>query len=399
MKILMVAPQPFYAERGTPMNIRLMCRALGEAGHRVDLVVLPGGRDIPLAGVRILRVPNLLGVRSIPIGFSLRKLFFDLVMFPWLAHLCRKNSYDVIHGIEEGGFMAVLLGRKFGIASVFDMDSSLSGQLSSLAFVRRTFLAGWIARLEKKAMAGSDLVITVCSALTEKAARLAPGTPIVQIEDIPLQTDSEPDPENRQAAEECMRVHGILPGRYILYTGNLEQYQGIDLLLAAWKTALSGFSRRDRDLKLVIVGGPPARAEQYRNEADRQNLGGSVIFTGPRSAGEMASWMRHSALLVSPRSGGDNTPLKIYTYMAAGRPLLATNRRTHTQVLDDRVAFLAEPDAESFGTMIVSIFQEPGAAAEKAHRARRLVEERYTYDEFKRKLLEAYELLPGGRGS
>ena len=56
MKILMIAPQPFYSERGTPMNVRLLCKVLGEAGHKVDAELqeltqgMTGGLNIPGLG-------------------------------------------------------------------------------------------------------------------------------------------------------------------------------------------------------------------------------------------------------------------------------------------------------------------------------------------------------------
>ena len=48
-------------------------------------------------------------------------------------------------------------------------------------------------------------------------------------------------------------------------------------------------------------------------------------------------------LLVSPRVKGENTPFKVYTFLASGRPLLATRIPTHTQLLDDDLAWLVEP--------------------------------------------------------
>jgi hypothetical protein len=74
MKILMLAPQPFYSDRGTPMNIRLLVQVLGEAGYHVDLLVFPTGRDVELRNVKIIRLPNILRVHQIPAGPSLTKL-------------------------------------------------------------------------------------------------------------------------------------------------------------------------------------------------------------------------------------------------------------------------------------------------------------------------------------
>jgi len=106
---------------------------------------------------------------------------------------------------------------------------------------------------------------------------------------------------------------------------------------------------------------------------------------------EMESWMQLSDALVSPRSEGDNTPLKIYSYMKSGRPIVATNRSTHTQVLNDQAAFLAEPEPNSFADAISAALYNKKEALEKSKKARKIVEEKYSYPVFKKKLLTAYK--------
>ena len=141
MNILIIAPQPFYSDRGTPMNVRLICQVLGEAGHLVDLLVFPTGRDVSLKNVRIIRPPNIFRVSSIPIGPSPTKLVFDMLLAAFALFLCITKRYDVIHGIEEGGFLAVILSRLFGKASIFDMDSCISEQLEYSEYI---FRGKWI---------------------------------------------------------------------------------------------------------------------------------------------------------------------------------------------------------------------------------------------------------------
>ena len=64
-----------------------------------------------------------------------------------------------------------------------------------------------------------------------------------------------------------------------------------------------------------------------------------------RPAEEIPAFLDAADVLVSPRSLGTNTPLKIYQYLRSGRPIVATRLLTHTQVLDDEVAILTEPTA------------------------------------------------------
>ena len=88
-------------------------------------------------------------------------------------------------------------------------------------------------------------------------------------------------------------------------------------------------------------------------------------------------------MLVSPRSRGKNTPLKIYQYLRAGRPIVATNLLTHTQVLDASVAVLTDADAEAFGDGILRVLTRPRARrARSAARPQALAETQYTYEAY-----------------
>jgi glycosyltransferase involved in cell wall biosynthesis len=385
----MIAPQPFYSDRGTPMNVRLLATVLGEAGHSVDLLVFPTGRDITLTNVRIIRLPNILAVRQIPVGPSKIKLLMDVLMIIFLFWLCLSKKYDVIHGVEEGGFMAVAFSRVFRKACVLDLDSWISDQLRYSDFIRSPFFLNCISRIERWAINNSSVVLTVCSALTEKVRGILPLANIVQIEDIPLPGLDEYDD---QTVETLKDRYDLRHNYKIVYTGNLEKYQGIDFLLDAWQAFISN-ETGGKAYKLVIVGGSVEKVEHYKKIAGEKKLADSICWAGQRPVNEMGAWMALSDILVSPRSDGENTPLKIFSYMAAGRPIVATRRKTHTQVLDDSSAFLAEPAPEKFAEALMTAVNGGEEAVEKGSSARKTVEATYSYDAFSKKLLDAYNSI------
>jgi glycosyltransferase involved in cell wall biosynthesis len=388
MRILMIAPQPFYLERGTPMNVKLLCRVLSEAGHRIDLLVFPTGQNVRIKNVRIIRLPNILNVKQIPVGPSFIKLSYDLVMTIAALWLSTTNKYDVIHGIEEGGFFAVILGKIFRKATIFDMDSFISDQLVYSGFVDNRFILNLVILTEKWCLGKSSCVITVCQALTEKAKCLNEKAKIFQIEDIPI-SDMQPKKDN---IADLKKHYGLENTVNLVYTGNLESYQGIDLLLDAWKMFYSQI-KNGRDYKLVIVGGTDYKINYYFKIVAADGIQDSICWVGQRPSKEMADWMEIGEALVSPRSDGENTPLKIYSYMSSGRPIVATRRKTHTQVLDDSIAFLADPDPFKFSHAISDALNKTEIAKQKAIRAREVVEKKYNYNVFKRKLLQAYATI------
>ena len=115
----------------------------------------------------------------------------------------------------------------------------------------------------------------------------------------------------------------------VLYTGTFEAYQGLDLLLRA--AAL--LARTHPSARVLVVGGEPAQVEAARAEAERHGAASIVVFTGQQPAREIPAFVAACDILVSPRIRGTNTPLKIYSYLRSGKPIVATDLLTHTQVL------------------------------------------------------------------
>jgi hypothetical protein len=122
-RVLFLASQPYFQWRGSPIRLGFDVRALAENGYDVDFLTLPIGEDRPVEGVRILRCPNLFFAKRIAIGPSPLKLAFDAVMFvEALGMVCRRH-YDVVHGVEDCGFLAWALGRLARARVVFEKHS------------------------------------------------------------------------------------------------------------------------------------------------------------------------------------------------------------------------------------------------------------------------------------
>ena len=136
MNVLLLAPQPFYRERGTPIAVRLLAETLCSLGHSVDLLVYHEGEEISHPGLRLLRAPAPPLVRDVPIGFSWKKLACDVSLTASFVRHARPGRYDVVHAVEEAVFPAVWLRRRHRAAVVCDMDSDLVDQLVGTSRLR-----------------------------------------------------------------------------------------------------------------------------------------------------------------------------------------------------------------------------------------------------------------------
>jgi glycosyltransferase involved in cell wall biosynthesis len=142
------------------------------------------------------------------------------------------------------------------------------------------------------------------------------------------------------------------------------------------------------------------QVETVRARTTALGLGDRVVLAGQRPAEEMPEWMALGEVLVSPRLHGDNTPLKIYSYMWSAVPIVATDRPTHTQVLDAGTAVLRAATPDAFASGILEVLAEPARFAALGAAARARVASDYSRDAFRRKLLAAYaSIAPAVRSS
>jgi EAL domain-containing protein (putative c-di-GMP-specific phosphodiesterase class I) len=85
--------------------------------------------------------------------------------------------------------------------------------------------------------------------------------------------------------------------------------------------------------------------------------------------------------------------MKIYSYLGSGKPVLATDMPTHTQVLDDQVAVLAKADPESFAAGMLRLVEDEALQIRLGQAGKRLVEERHNFQSFREKVNGLYDWL------
>ena len=365
-RILMVAPQPFFRARGTPFSVLHRVRALGSAGHDVHLLTYPFGDDVELAGLRITRCSTFGPIRDVVIGPSAAKLFLDVNLIRETAKALKEDRYDVIHSHEEAAFWCRWFARRYGLPHIYDMHSSLPQQLGNFSRFNIRLIRWVFEKLESGVLTSADGVITICQELAEIAVPRIGDTPHAMIENTADDRQVFPAPERDVSAS---RAESARPT--VLYTGTLEAYQGVDLLLDAFRKVVESLP----EARLMMVGGTDEQVGFYRERAAELGIGRNVEFTGTVHPSEIPHYFALADVIVSPRSKGTNTPLKIYGYMRSGKPIVATDLLTHTQTLTSETAFLtpATPGGLAEGMLEVMGDREKaerlaGAALEYANR-------------------------------
>lgn len=389
LKILLLAPQPFFVQRGTPIATRMLIETLTERGHTVDVIAFAEGEEVSIPGCTISRVPSLPGLKNVPPGFSLKKLVCDAILFPMSAYRLMTRRYDVIHAIEESAFIAMTLSPLARVPYVYDVDSSIPEQIND-----KRPLPAWLYKFlmsaERMALRRSAGAVTCCRALETLVRENAPATPVATVEDItmlePARHGEEPADVHAHAPVEAQgQAQGKLP--VIMYVGNLESYQGVDLLIDGLALALKSGAKA----RVVIIGGTTDHIAAGRKRAAGLGIGNYVTFLGPRPVEMLGPYLRAADIVASPRTQGRNTPMKVYSYLDSGRPLIATRLPTHTQVLDDDIAMLVEPTPQSMADGLIRLLSDKELAQGLAERAGERVRREFSRPAFNRKLIAFYE--------
>lgn len=390
-RVLIVAPQPFYEDRGTPIAVRQVAEALSQLGRSVDLLTFPVGRTPEIPQVRIIRAANPLGIRSVPVGLSARKLVLDATLVARLAAALARRRYGAIHAVEEAIFPALVLGPARGVPVIYDMQSSLAEQLAGHPVLGRPGMHEMVRGLERWAVRHADRVVA-STGLAARVRRLIPEAEVREWRYPSAVVEVHDD--DRAALRRALGLGTDTP--VVLYSGTFEAYQGLDALV----TAIPLVRRRVPSAVFVLVG-----AQQGDDLRRAAGTAGALIREGAlrvverRPREEIPRYLAAADVLVSPRVYGGNLPLKIFDYLAAGRPIVASDIPTHRTVLDERYAVLVEPTAPALATAIADLLEDRPRAERLGAAARTYAAQQFGWSRFLQSVGELYDEVLACAGS
>jgi len=383
----MISPQCFFRPGGTPLSILQRLRALSIQGHEVDLVTYPIGEDVDLPGLTIHRIPGMPGVREVKIGPSWAKVLLDILVFFKVVSLLRQKRYDLVHSHEEAAFFGAPLARLFGLRHLYDMHSSLSQQLSNFDFCDFAPVVRLFRWLEKRAIHLSDTIITVYPELFNHVNAVEAGKRVFLIENsVDFDKPDRKEKQNRT----LQQMYNVNGKKVVVYTGSFEPYQGLELLLKSATLVV----RKMKKVLFLCVGGSGEQKEKLQKLILANRLDSHFLLPGTIPVREVPAYLKLAHVLVSPRTKGTNTPLKIYSYLRSGKPIVATNLPTHVQVLNSRVALLTKPTPKAFAEGILKLLDDPQLRKKLGQKAKKLAAEKYDYSTFLAKTWEALDSLP-----
>lgn len=209
-------------------------------------------------------------------------------------------------------------------------------------------------------------------------AGIPPGHILVAPDGVDL--DDFSDPESKVDARK--RLGLSTSEKIALYIGLLDAWKGSATLYAAAPQLPSG-------VLLAVIGGSAEEIDTLRKEHT------DVLFLGPKPYTQLPDNQQAADVLVLPNSGKGalsslyTSPLKLFTYMASGIPIVASDLPSLREILSEKNAFLVTPDdPNALAEGIRTALRDPEESARRARQARADVEH-YTWQARADRILEA----------
>lgn len=392
----MIAPTSFFADYGCHVRILEEAQALQQLGHSVTIATYHNGG--PVDGLDIRRSLPVPGRRSFEVGSSRHKVAFDVLLGARILTLLARRRFDVIHGhLHEGALMGLVLGRLFGVPTVFDFQGSMTGEMLDHGFLRRggrlysplLRLETWIDRRSPVIFTSStnarNLLLEQFGCREEQVVTLPDAVNCAK-----FRPASTYDPDYLLQLRQTV---GIPAGRrMIVYLGLLAEYQGTDLLLQAMARLVA----RRQDVHLLLMGFP--NVEQYRRQAEQLGLASYVTFTGRVPYEQAPEMLALGDVAVSTKLSLTEGAGKLLNYMAVGLPTVAFDTPVAREYLGADGVYATAGNVEDLVDRLELVLfpcstDEPLLHAGARLRARVLAH--YRWDTTADRIAQVYERLSG----
>jgi glycosyltransferase involved in cell wall biosynthesis len=398
LRVMAIAPTPFFGDYGCHVRIVEEVTALARHGVDTSIATYPFGRDLP--GLRIRRAPRLLGKRHVDPGSSFRKFPMDSALALLSLGLAAVERPALIHGhLHEGALIGWSVARACRIPLVFDFQGSLTSEMLDHGFLVRgglsypTFraLEGWITRradaIVTSTKNGADVLMREFGCPAGRITIVADAVDVRRFR--PLWETAAEDGHLARALS-LREELGIPNGRpVVVYLGLLAEYQGITHLLRAAQLMVE----RGVDAHFLVMGFPGEA--RYRKVAEGLGLAGHMTFTGPIPYEEAPRYLSLGDVAVSPKLSQTEGNGKLLNYIAMGLPTIAFDTPVNREILGDLGVYAPYGDWTALATELEGVIGDQAAGEERrrALRARAVAE--HNWEDSVEALLDVYRGVLG----
>jgi glycosyltransferase involved in cell wall biosynthesis len=383
----MIAPTPFFADRGCHVQIYEEIKALQRENVEVVLCTYGMGRDVP--GVEIVRCLNLPWYRKLSAGPSLTKILLLPFLTVTVIRTILRFKPDIIHAhLHEGAFIARFCRIFFKNPKyLFDMQGSLTGELLQHGFIRKGGLRHKFFSFLERKISGWFFVITQSESMMKELASL--GVPIERRRNVHDGVDTDVFYPREFPAALAGRLGIDRTKPRVLYMGLLESYQGADLMFQAFRIVAAQIPQT----QFIVIGYP--NIEKYKTLCDQYGIAALVKFLGRVDYALLPEYLALSQIALAPKIAVTEGDGKIYNYMAMGMATVAFDRSVSREILDDCGFYAHKEDAEALSEKITEAIKTPDLCRRMGEKARQRAVAHLSWAAVGRRIHRVYRQLLG----
>lgn len=392
MKILMIAPTPFFSDRGCHVRIYEEAQHLVSLGHSVTICTYCLGKDIN--GIDIRRIFSIPWYKKVSAGPSLHKIYLDFLLLLKSLIVTYQTRPDIIHAhLNEGALIGKICGWLFRIPLVFDVQGKLAEEVEAHEFMngdpfRHKLIHKLMSITEKLSYKAANTFLVNSNFMAEYIHQSVG----IRKESIFVVPDAADGLHRSASADEIeslkKRLNIPIDKKIVVYLGLLTEYQGVGLLLRVVKSITE---KRD-DIHFLIMGYP--NVEKYKKISDELNISQYITFTGRISYWEIYKYLALGTIAVAPKfleSGEGN--IKVYNYIAAGLPTVVFDYPVNREILGDLGMYARPKDVNSLEGYLTKLLDDKQVRDRLVEKLKAIDIDQYRWENSVHKLLQAYLLL------
>ncbi len=384
--VRMIAPTPFFADRGCHVRIYEEARALQKLGNRVVIYTYHNGRDI--AGIDTRRIMDIPWYKKLEAGPSYHKFYLDFLLLLKLVMLGIDEKANIIHAhLHEGALLGKIYKKLTKVPLVFDFQGSLTGELVDHNFLRRkSFFLKFIRKVENLVNRSADAIVV---SSTNSANLLRKELNIKEDKIFVVQDGVNVDEFKTRDDITDLRGKLNLPlnKKIVVYLGLLNRYQGVDCLLET----ISYLVEKDKDVHFLIMGFPDV--EKYKEIARKKKVGHAVTFTGRIDYREAPKYLSLGDVAISPKISKTESNGKLYNYMAMGLPTVVFDTPVNREILGDLGIYAELDDPVSLAEKLEMILSNDNLARDLRKKLRQKAIDIYSWQATGKKLMAVYQTV------
>ena len=382
----MIAPTPFFADRGCHVKILEELKSLGKRDIDIVLTTYHIGRDIK--GFDIRRIIKIPWYKKLDAGPSIHKYYLDILLAFKSISVALRFRPDIIHAhLHEGVFVGRIVQFFLRRPMVADYQGSMVAEMIDHGFMDKKSLSyrfnlwlektinRWPDRIIFSSGPAKEFFLKTFDVDSKKVSSFVEGTNT---------DDFHPDYDVLD-----LRSSLQLPEdkKIVVYAGVLTKYQGIDILIESVPEIL----KKCPDTHFLIVGFPDV--DYYRKLSEEYGVQDDITFTGKVPHEEIPRYLCLGDIGVSLKLSKTEANGKLFGYMAVGLACVVFDTSTNREILADTGLYAEYDNKDSFISELTSLLGDDQRIRSLGQSARKRVLDNFSWDKTFSNFIPIYEEL------